>query len=363
MHKLTQHKKIIFGLTLAVVAGIFSVNVWSGEKTPLQETVLKKGPTLPEEVVPTMSYHQGKQTLTIPYLEDDILYLSEIEKHGTSTDAEVSRKKVAENVIRLLGVNKNTGQFLYLISGKESTSGEDFSGVGLWMSDRKGNTKEVYRGVADAALSPSGTRIVLSDVEFKIRIIDLKGNLLATIPGHGSGAIFSPDGTKIAYQKLSETGPFTDTWLLGLSVVDLSKGEEIPVEREPGDYGVVGFSTDGSKLYFLKSGKEDVSEENVSRGDLFVSDLDSRKEALILTASVKNFRPHLPAEKNSFDNVFYFEDEEGVAELKFSPQGFVSMVRKLKDEDVPSLLEQEKKLIVRKKGADGKEHWQSVDVQ
>lgn len=363
MQKLTQYKKVLFGTVLAIVAGVVSFSAWSQTPAIPQDVVVQKGPTLSQEGILNASYHAGKRTLFVPYLEDSTLYLSEIDKQGLSPGTEVSQKKIAEGVNRLFGMNENTGQFLYQVREKGKSGGEDFSGVGLWIGDSDGNTREVYRGVTEATLSPSGTRIAISDAGFNLRIIDLQGNILATIPGHGGRAIFSPDGTKIAYQMLSDSGPFTDTWFLGLTVYDLTTGREHVVATDSGDYGVVEFSPDASKLYFLKSGKEDPSVDDINRGDLFVFDMEEEKGIVNLTSSVKNFRPHLPVKKNSSGEIFYFRGEEGVTGIKFSLLGVAPEVQKLKDVSAFFWLEKDKKLIVRMKGTDGKEYWQPVNVQ
>ena len=354
MHKLLSYKKFIFGALLAIVVGIFSVAAWS------QQGFVFHGPTLSAEYIPSVPYHEGKPTVFVPYLEDGVLYLSEIEKYGPSAGSEVSKKKVAEGVIYLFGVNENTGQFLYqALADAKTIGGNDVSRAVLWIGGVDGKRRELYRGAGYSTFSPSGTRVVLSDDKIRLHIIDLQGNDLAIIGEYGTQAVFSPDGTKIAYHKLSGAELGSSDVELGVVVYDLATGKEYTVTPDHGSYGLVSFSSDGTKFYYLRERQGDLDLAGMDRVDFCVSDFLGTKKTTRLTGAKK--LPYLfeKTVKSSVADKFYWNDAgEGVIFLEVLPDGKTVNIDSVAKASDPFFLDKGKTLVFRKKDVLGNKHWQ-----
>jgi len=105
----------------------------------------------------------------------------------------------------------------------------------------------LYAGAGYVKLSPGGTYIAVTDKDGVLRVLDREGGERATL-GKANSAIFSPDGTKLAFFK---TIPYTISDAGGIVVVDLASGKTLAAYDPDGaPYIPLAFEEDGSTLYF-----------------------------------------------------------------------------------------------------------------
>jgi len=66
--------------------------------------------------------------------------------------------------------------------------------------------------VWSAVFSPDGLRILSREGDLRVRVRDLDGNILVTLPGRKNSAAFSPDGRKIVTSNSSPEEKVAQVW-------------------------------------------------------------------------------------------------------------------------------------------------------
>jgi len=201
---------------------------------------------LPESI-PLSSPDQNSPNIAIPLLHKGTLYWAQIKRpdESAATTTQMSGQAIATNVYRLADVNHLTGTYLYQTN--DGGDNEDPKHVTTWLGDSSHKPTRLYAGAGYVKLSPGGTYIAVTDKDGVLRVIDREGRERAIL-GKANNAIFSPDGTKLAFFK---TIPYTVSDAGGIVVIDLVSGQTLATYDPDGaPYIPLAFEDDGATLYF-----------------------------------------------------------------------------------------------------------------
>jgi WD40 repeat protein len=239
----------------------------------------------PPEPASLPALNQSSLTLTLPLFHEGTLFLEQIAfpEKGAVATMQMPRQTIATNVYRLADVNLE-GDYLYQTNdGKDN---ENPGRVATWLGGSNKKPTRVYVGAGYVKLSPDGVYIAATDKDGILRIIDRQGNERAVLE-KANNAIFSPDGTKLAFFK---TIPYTIGDAGGIVVIDLASGKTLATYDPDGaPYIPLAFEEDGNSLYFtanslsaLQAG--DPSNEN--RVDVYVLSLTTNSQPRLVTTGI-----------------------------------------------------------------------------
>lgn len=333
---------------------IMAVLPKSPEKYQIQEVIPHTPPpSLQQKKLPKFSITNDPALLKgegFFYVEDGVLYRRKIKDGVAAQESE----KIAEGIQWVMAQSEKLTLFTVKADGSSSLWNNE-----LWLVDKEtGTARKVYEDVLSAQISPQGNTLAVSQYGTEeLHLIDENGNLLNKIGIHGGYAVFSPDGKKLAYHKLADTSQDGGrTSLLenayGISVYDMKTSTEFLATDHAGDYRPVGFSPDGTYLYFL-SGSD--------RGDsqaLWSVDLKSGGEAHRLSEEgVSVYVNHANAIWSS-DRLSVVSETDGeISLVQILPDQKSASVASLGEGTSPRWKIQDK--IIEFKGKDA---WKTVDV-
>jgi hypothetical protein len=238
------------------------------------------------ESVPFFSISQNSPNITVPVFQAGTLFLAEIQKPvgGSTTSTETSRHTIATNVYRLADVNHLTGTYLFQTDGGGDREGP--ANITTWLGEPNKQPVRLYTGAGYVKLSPGGSYVAATDANGVLHVIDRYGDERLVL-GKANNAIFSPDGTKIAYFK---TIPYVVGDSGGIEVADLASGKTVATYHPDGAaYIPLAFEENGKVLYFATpkkaAGVNDNSDEN--RVDVYALSLEQKSESRLITMGAK----------------------------------------------------------------------------
>lgn len=263
--------------------------------------------------------------------------------------------------IGILHVNHNSGEILLASINSTDTQ----KSGGLWLIEKGGIvTKISSERPIDASFSPDGELIAfVSDETEELSLLNRQGKVVKIIPGKTWGTVvWSYDGTKLAYTKLSEppcqVGADlinSDFCKVGIVVFDLTNDTEEMVTNNGNDDGPVAFSKDDSKLY-INSGRPYDDQPEAHIMSTWLVDLETKQTKRLTNqlSQVESFSDFVPTIDKSeslwlFDGSAVFSSrtrEEGVWKFSFSKTGEIEEVEKISEGTSPRWLEKNKSIIV-----------------
>ena len=193
---------------------------------------------------------------------------------------------IPPDVGQVADINIANGNLLYLTTSPNSEpgmGGGHVAGHDLVVKDAISNEKKVIaKDVLEASFSNKGDFVVLSDSEYEIRIINLKGEVIDKIGKHGVNPVFSSDDSTVVYHRLANEGQGQDLFEkspYGLVQYDIKEKNEKNLTDSKDDYEPLAFSTDMSKLYFNSGRAYDSKIEGYENHvvSLWVLDLKTNK--------------------------------------------------------------------------------------
>ena len=236
---------------------------------------------IPRETVPTSLHDKNAASLGVPYLEKGILYFAQVRKptSGKATTDQTSWQIVGGNVYRLADVNRGTGEYLYQTISNEHQ--RNIAGITTWLGNKNGQSRPVFTGAGYVKLSPGGTYVAITDAAGTLRIVDQTGRERSVF-GSANGAIFSPDGTKIAFLN---TIPHAIGDAGGISIVDLASGKTLTTYwPDGGEYIPLAFSRDGNVVFFTADATMANDDPgNSSRVDVYALTVSGNAEPQLVT--------------------------------------------------------------------------------
>lgn len=294
-----------------------------------------------------------------PFVEDETLY-----KSAVIDPANLSKKKLASNVLKIVSSNEKTGRSLFLSKSKKPDETD------LWLADiPKGSVAKVAEGVISAQLSPDGKFIAAWNKSQEIRLMDLSGKMTKKIGNHGAAPIISPSGKYIAYQKLAEASSDGDNQSLfgqarGIAVFEISTGKETLLTTGGGnDFGPAGFSPDDRHLYFYstRTGLASLWMVKLSGfGTKQLTNVDVR------SAGDGRFVPILNEDARwSSDGKIFFGasgSEKDIWLLKFNDDATLSEAKIIAKGSDAQWRKQDKSIIIRTQD-DGRARWRTLNIR
>jgi len=164
---------------------------------------------------------------------------------------------------------------------------EDLTNITTWLGDSNHKPTRLYAGAGLRKTLPRRhLQIAVTDKDGVLRVLDREGGERATL-GKANSAIFSPDGTKLAFFK---TIPYTISDAGGIVVVDLASGKTLAAYDPDGaPYIPLAFEEDGSTLYFAANSiaafnSNDPSNQN--RVDVYALKLKENSLPRLVTVGV-----------------------------------------------------------------------------
>ena len=287
----------------------------------------------------------------------------------------VTSTQITDNVGFILDVRHDLGKILF--SSKPEGGATSLFGS-LWIATQDGSVAEIYPVTDDSAISPDGTKIALvAKDEERVKILDLKGNVLQTIPGFGGGTVtWNHAGDQLAYIKVvdppcssGEDLVFnSDRCRSGISIFNL-KTETSELILKDGDAdGPVAFTQDDQGLYFNSSKAYDEWPE-AHIVSIWLLDLQN-KQTRRLTNHFEGLGKGLIPTLNDANTIWTSDGkmaissralEEGTWLFTFLPSGGLANVERLSDGDSPSWLVQDATIAVRVIH-NGTSSWQVVNI-
>lgn len=239
-----QHVRLLLGGTLALL--VLSM-AWAGPQSGGLAL-----PTAEEMLV---------------YLEGKVMQSTHINQAQSSHLAALAPPKRIAGMVRSIIEQHSTG-VLFTPDMRHGGPGD------LWLFDRTTGGSRKLSEQAVGSFSPDGSLLSVSNDRHEHYIMTREGKVLHRIGGHGSVGKFSPDGTKVAYMRLTDDPAAlamgSPSLFQGLAIYDLVSGEDDLLLESAGDvmlpsghlssnadYGVLGWHPGGERIY-IASHRNDV---------------------------------------------------------------------------------------------------------